>query len=384
MQYICPVNYCTGCGLCVSKCPRKCISMREGFLGHLYPVVDTNRCIDCGLCRKNCPSLIQPLKNLPHIAFAAWAKDEEDYKTSASGGVASVLSQYIIDQGGVVYGCAISPDVDIKHIRIDNKNDLVKLKGSKYVQSRITEVIPSIVTDVSSGRKTLFVGTPCQCAAIKALYNQQPGNLYLVELICHGVPSLSLLREHLHRILPNRNYDNIQFRDGTYVLKVFSQGQQIYDKSIKRYRYREWFLNTFFYGYTFRESCYKCQFAQPKRCSDITIGDFWKVGKRTTNNELPNHPYGCSVILPCTEGGERLICEVSSYLNIFERDVEEAIQGNTQLRSPVQLGTRIRFFRKYYSFLGYRLYYLLNVDNLIREQYKCLKRYSKTLFKSKI
>ena len=46
---------CTGCGACVSICPRKAITMQHDEEGFLYPVVDQALCISCDLCEKRCP-----------------------------------------------------------------------------------------------------------------------------------------------------------------------------------------------------------------------------------------------------------------------------------------------------------------------------------------
>lgn len=379
MTEICDKETCTGCGLCAARCPKKCISMKEGFLGHLYPVIDSENCIDCGLCQKSCPAINPQSKSKPSIAYAAWAKDEEDYVTSTSGGAASVLSQYAISQGGVVYGCAMMPDIEVKHIRVDNLDDLKKLKGSKYVQSNIIEVIPQIKEDVKSGRFTLFIGTPCQVAAVKGLFKEQPKNLLLVDLICHGVPSVQTLRQHVHRVYPNDHYDNILFRDEAYVVVVVVDGKKVYNKSLKDYRFREWYINTFFYGYTYRDSCYQCQYASPERCSDITIGDFWRLGKKTPADYIPEHAHGCSVLLPMTDAGKKAIEAISEKMNIYPREASEAIEGNDQLREPFKQDWKIRFYRKHFGTFGPHLYHILNLHNIILTDLRKLKKTIKNI-----
>lgn len=46
---------CTGCGACVSICPKKAISMQPDEEGFLYPAVDGALCVECDLCEKRCP-----------------------------------------------------------------------------------------------------------------------------------------------------------------------------------------------------------------------------------------------------------------------------------------------------------------------------------------
>lgn len=48
---------CKGCGVCIEKCPVKCISFSEtiGFFGNPVTQVDTEACILCGNCSVFCP-----------------------------------------------------------------------------------------------------------------------------------------------------------------------------------------------------------------------------------------------------------------------------------------------------------------------------------------
>lgn len=372
MKKVCDYKICTGCGLCAAQCPKKCISMDiDDSLGHLYPKISQDVCIDCGLCQKNCPA-IHPLElKKADTAYAAWSKDEDDYKSSTSGGAASVLSQYVLSQKGVVYGCAMLPDIEVKHIRVDRLEDVWKLKGSKYVQSNIVEAIPTLKKDVNEGRLTLFVGTPCQVAAIKKLFKEQPDNLLLVDLICHGVTSLDILKKHVHRVANYPNYDKIVFRDSSSILiEIIVKGNSIYRVPFNKPRYKDWYINTFFDGYTYKNSCYTCRYACPERVSDITIGDFWGLGKKTPADEIPSHPYGCSVILPNTQKGKDTIHQVAPKINLYERTVEEAVNGNDQLRFPSPLGKRKRFFRILFPYIGTSAYRLAVIDKYMKYSLK--------------
>ena len=155
-------------------------------MGHVYPIIDHSRCTDCGLCRKKCPTNTVFTYHKPVKAFATWSKDYETYKMSASGGIATEIARYIILSGGAVYGCASLPDIKIKHIRIDNVDDLPLLQGSKYVQSDIVSIIRPLKEDIKVGKPVCFIGTPCQVAAIRNIYKDKPDNLYLIDLIYGG------------------------------------------------------------------------------------------------------------------------------------------------------------------------------------------------------
>lgn len=383
VESICNPARCTGCGLCAAQCPKQCISMTvQDSLGHLYPSIDSNTCIDCGLCKRNCPVLRPPKREKAIMAYAGWSKDTEDYRTSSSGGAASVLSQTVLSQGGVVYGCAMLPDMEVRHIRVDKPEDIWKLKGSKYVQSSIAPIIPSLKKDVKAGRETLFIGTPCQVAAIRNLYENQPNNLFLIDLICHGVPSVALLREHVVRKVGTVPVETVFFRQGKVIcLGIVVSGKVVYKRAFDSPRYKDWYINTFFDGYTFRDSCYQCQYACPERVSDMTIGDFWGLGKIVPAIEIPPHPDGCSVLLPNTEKGRDLVDRISAQMYLYERTLAEAISGNEQLRHPYPMDLRKKAFRKFYPHIGRLAYYGVIADRYLGAQGNRIRKKLKRILK---
>lgn len=372
---VCGHQQCTGCGLCLSLCPQQCISIGTGELGHVYPQIDADRCTNCGLCQRNCPALHSQHLAAPQACYAVWSKDVDDYRTSSSGGVASVLSRYVIEQGGIVYGCAMLPDIDVRHVRIDNAEDLWRLKGSKYVQSDVCGVYRQLKEDVKAGRNTLFIGTPCQVAAVKAIYKVQPENLLLVDLICHGVPSRELLKRHVKNVTGRESCDNIMFRESDdFMLKIKADGVVVYDEPFSKQLYKDCYINTFIDGYTYRDCCFQCQYAGAARVSDITIGDFWGLGMKYDANGMQEHSHGCSVVLPITEKGIWMLGIIQDRLNIYERPVDEAIEGNAQLQSPVQMDWRKRLFRILYPAVGRYAYDIATIDRCMRFWLGQLKR----------
>lgn len=158
----------------------------------------------------------------PRQAFAAWNKNREQYLSSSSGGAAYVFSSYILNSGGVVYGCA-ADGMQIRHIRVDKLSDLSKLQGSKYVQSGVRGLYAQVKSDLNLNLPVLFIGTPCQVAGLKNYVKHIPEHLYLVDLICHGVPSQQMLREHInHCIGGAKPVNHISFRKGSEFLLTLS------------------------------------------------------------------------------------------------------------------------------------------------------------------
>lgn len=344
---------CTGCAACMNACTKECIQMLpEGKLGHLYPMVDVNQCVECGLCQKSCPILNIPSLNKASFAYAGWAKSEEENRKSSSGGAASVLSRQTLLQGGVVYGCA-NVGMEVKHIRIDADKNIDLLRGSKYVQSTVGMIMKQVKSDLKTGGKVLFIGTPCQCAGLKTYLRKDYENLLLVDLVCHGTPSLKLLQEHVKSLVDEKQIvKHISFRDGvnyefSLVVKN-AEEEEIYKSNLWRNRYHDAYYNTFILGYTYRPSCNNCLFARPERCSDMTIGDFWGLGV-----EEPFVPeakaYGYSLLLPNTMKGIKALESMSSDFYLHRRNLKEAIFGNPQLNEPKKLNLNARLFQWLFS-----------------------------------
>lgn len=346
---------CCGCNACAEICPKHCINMVKDAKGFLYPKVDTASCNNCGLCIKCCPweknnvTFHAPLK-----AFAAWNRNHDEYLASSSGGAAHVLSLHILSLGGVVYGCT-SDDMKIRHIRVTKQEELYKLQGSKYVQSDVCGLYKQVKTDLKASIPVLFIGTPCQVAGLKNYIKNIPEHLFLVDLICHGVPSQQMLHEHISRIAKGRTAERLSFRKGqTFRMEI--RGTSMRYGVAKPWHYacephKDMYYRAFLNGISYRESCYHCKFAQPERVGDITIGDFWGLQER--EKFPPETKEGISVLLPSSIKGLQLIFSIKSALHITERSISEAIKGNTQLRRSSIQGRRSRLFGLLYPMVSF-------------------------------
>lgn len=386
MDSICAFQDCTGCGLCAAVCPHHCIIMAREQMGHLYPAIDAYECINCGACRAACPAL-SPAEasehglgfSAPDKAYAAWADDSGEYLTSASGGAASVLARHFLLSGGIVYGCAVCPGqggqaFDVRHIRVDKVEELALLKGSKYVQSSIIDILPSLKKDVRSGRQVLFIGTPCQAAAVKRFFRQAPDNLLVADLVCHGVPSLAMLQQHIARRLriSPAEVGGVSFRDSSgFRLGIKDgEGRPLYvSRPLEGLRTEDLYYCLFMDGFTYRESCYRCRYARGERVSDLTMGDFWGLDRsvRTPSS-------GVSLVLPVTEKGKAALDILRKGMTLVPRPVREAVRGNEQLRHPKHKSIRIKIFRIFAKNFGPRLYYLLVMDRIILKRIRKILR----------
>ncbi len=342
---ICEKDKCTGCFACYNVCPKGAIEMKEDEFGYIYPEIIESKCINCGLCKKTCPVLNKVDLKEPLKCLAIRTTNNEILSKSSSGGIATIVSKKIIESNGIVYGARFIDNCEINHVRMDSVNQLYNAQGSKYVHSYIKDTFKNIRKDLNNNLTVLFIGTPCQIAGLKKFLIKDYSNLYTIDIICHGVPSQKFLKNEVLRINKNLKIDRVNFRD-----KQFSPFHFSLVKNGKTFYYEDWHRSPYFYtfmkSYTYRDNCYSCRYATSKRCSDMTIGDFWGISKESKFYETRNK--GLSVALPTSDKGMYLLKIIDSEVEYEERPILEAINGNDQLQGPCSKNKLQIKFKKMY------------------------------------
>ena len=162
---------CCGCTACASICAHRAISMRADRMGFLYPTVDTSKCVECGLCETICQfnKNYDKTYNLDNpIAYAVRHKNPDEILKSRSGAAFVAISDFILDQGGVIYGAGYKDHFTVSHQRATSKAERDLFRGSKYVQSDLTDIFYNVKKDLQDGKIVLFTGTPCQTSGLRS------------------------------------------------------------------------------------------------------------------------------------------------------------------------------------------------------------------------
>jgi coenzyme F420-reducing hydrogenase beta subunit len=339
---------CCGCEACVQICPQGCIHFEEDEEGFRYPKVDKEKCIGCNKCEKVCPILKCKEKETEDIeAFVAYILDEDIRIASSSGGIFTVLAQSILEEGGVVFGAALDGENQVNHIAVTKEKELEKLRGSKYVQSRINNTFSEVKDMLGEGKKVLFSGTACQIAGLKQYLGKEYENLLTIDVLCHGVPSPKVWEKYLKEKEKNNNgiAKQINFRNKYHGWKKFSM-EIIFDnaKSYRKEFYYDYFMKLFMSNICFRKSCYACRFKDLSRPSDITLGDCWAI-----ENYMPelNDDKGISIVLIQTSKGEKIFNQISKKIKMRQVEVEKALPPSSDSRKSVKCHSkRNEFFEK--------------------------------------
>lgn len=345
-----PVQNCSSCAACANVCARNAVSMQLDAEGFYHPVIDAEKCVQCGACERICP-WNKPVEN-PNVAnvspktVAAYAKDESARLQSSSGGIFTVLAERALDDGGVVVGVAQVASTRFGHIVVDNKADLAKLRGSKYVQADVGLVYREVRGLLKAGRKVLFSGTPCQVAGLyAALGNAASADLFTVDIVCHGTPSVKVFEKYVREMEKTDDsvLDGVNFRDksegwsGYALLHRFRSG-----KSVSVHHGRSKYMRLFLSRICQNTSCDGCHYRKLPRIADITLGDYWGISKY--HPEM-NDNKGTSVVLLNTEHGKALFEAVADKVAQCDSKVEYAIAGNPCIvRSSTPHPKRAEFF----------------------------------------
>lgn len=337
---------CTGCHGCYNVCPKKCIDMNFDEEGFLYPSVDLDKCVECGLCEKVCPIIhTVEVENEP-IAIGCYNKDEKIRMESSSGGIFTLLSELIIQSGGVVFGAEFDENFNVRHSYVDNMQDLQKFRGSKYVQSTIGNSYYDTKKFLEQGRQVLFSGTPCQIAGLKRYLQKDYDNLICQDIVCHGVPSTYVWEHYKMFIASGRKISDIKFRDKSTGWKTYSLQIDFDDgSSYKDIGNENSYIKGFVRDFYLRSSCYECKYKTLHRESDITLADFWGIEANVP--ELDDNK-GTSLIFVNSDRGREYFEKIKENVIFKVVDIYKSVTFNpSAYRSCTYTRKKKIFYKKY-------------------------------------
>ena len=341
------IKECTGCYACYNVCPQNAITMDEDNYGFQYPTINKEKCINCALCEKICPVLHKEKVNNQPKAYACINKNENIRKQSSSGGIFTLLAEKILDLGGVVFGAQFDEDFNVIHSYVENKEDLYKFRGSKYVQSQIGASFKKVRQFLNEGRCVLFTGTPCQIEGLYSYLSKEYEKLYTQDIICHGIPSPKVWRKYIKSIEDAKKYKltNANLRNKTTGWLTYSFKYQLENKkTYTEYSFENKYMQLFLKSIILRESCYNCHFKSKNRKSDITLADFWGI-----QNVVPKmfDNKGTSLVIVNSQKGNELFNKIKQDIKYIENDFEESIKYNPSMtKSTERPKSREEFFEK--------------------------------------
>lgn len=323
---------CTGCMACVEACSTSSIYVSDDEFGFPYPSIERDTCVECRRCVNVCP-VINPSKGKEvELCEAAYCKEGRIRNDSSSGGIFSLLAENALQNGGVVYGAAYDKDFRVIHQRVADPSSLECLRGAKYAQSSIDSIYESVKKDLDNGLSVVFVGAPCQSAALRLFLGRPREGLLVVDFVCHGVPSP----------LAWKQYVSARVKYECFNGKPIHINMRSKESGWSGYRYSTQFeyengatslipssedpyLKLFTDGLICRRSCYDCSFKDAYHSGDITLGDFWGIWDIDPGMD---DDQGTSLVIVRSEAGIRALRAIGEKAISKKIPLAQALRGN--------------------------------------------------------
>ena len=351
---------CLGCHACEAVCPTQSISFQgEGFFK--MPVIDEQTCIECGRCENVCKKVrsefLSEEISFEQQFFCAYNTDNNERALASSGGVGGALAELAIKKGWLVCGAAFGEDMSLSHILSDDTDILTRIRGSKYLQSNVTGIYEKIVAAAKQGRQTLFIGTPCQCEALRSvLPAKNSADVLMCAIVCHGVNSQKVWKDYVKSLQQKYKSKltgyNFRSKDKGWKIGVLRSRISFENKKETiQPAWRDLFMTWFGKHYIQQESCFHCPYRIPQRYADLTIGDFW--GVENILPDLPSHN-GVSVLVVSSERGKDFALAADK-LTLIKVDArltsEKALRGFVERRDEdlrqKEIKRRLEFEKEY-------------------------------------
>ena len=331
MPNLCEDKLCTGCGACASACPKRCNTMHPEEEGLRRRLDDEAACVNCGLCQSACTILHTVERvQVKTVAYAALNTDEIIRAHSTSGGVFTLLCQFVLERGGAVFGAAYADDFSVVHCCVEKQEDIAKLRTAKYAQSKLGDSFKRAKELLEQGRYVLFSGTPCQIGGLQTFLGKAYERLLTVDLVCHGVPSPAVWARYVQ-------YRSEQDANGEFPCAINLRSKETgwagysirFDyasgKTYSMPNGKDPYLRCFVKDLCLRPSCYACKFKGVSRSSDFTLGDYWGVWSQKP--EL-NDNKGTSIVLLHSEKAKAIWQQIAPHMKAEPVEVERCFAEN--------------------------------------------------------
>lgn len=326
---------CYGCGVCVISSPRKIIDMRLSKDGFYKPeITDHNKCNDCGICLDVCAFNHKDLANSLNIdklkSYGCWSKNDNIRHECTTAGLGYEIAYSIIKNGGKA--CVVKYNVSehrAEHYVASNITDLEASKGSKYIPSY---TLPGFSQICREKGKCLVVGLPCQIDSFRRYVRRykQEDRYIMVDLLCHGVPSLILWRRYLSNVEKSvGEIKEVKFRSKHFGWHRSACMELCGDKKNLIQEARDnLFYKLFFLDICLNKCCHgDCKYKLFSSSADIRIGDFW-------GDKYKHVDSGVNVIMSFTDKGDDVIEGLKDRCEFEPVSIQEACDKQMRSNAP--------------------------------------------------
>lgn len=341
-------SLCTGCGTCISICPKNAIKLlKEQNHGIYVPEVEISKCNNCQLCLKTCPAYEFDYNDFNIELYGKRAENifvgnynkcytgySQEYNVrynSSSGGVVTEILIFALEskliEGVLVTRMKKNNPLEPEPFIAKTKEELIEASTSKYCPVPANIVIKEIL---ENNIKCAVVGLPCHINGIRKAekVNKKLKDLIVLHigLFCgYGInfSGTEILLKWLN--INSEQVHKLSYRGSGWPGAVTINHNNNEMKSITlRSYYGRFFLD---YGFA-PKSCLLCSDLTCE-LSDISFGDAWLP-------EYSNDKIGTSIIIARNENGTKILqnAEFNKIIFLKEVTVEKVIYSQ---KNPIYL-----------------------------------------------
>jgi coenzyme F420 hydrogenase subunit beta len=324
---------CTGCGACQYSCRKGGVTLVNIPSLGIRPKFLNEECANCTECLKICPgyqvngtlqdsggcSRADGYEDIGPVleVWEGHASDPEIRYKGSSGGVLTALAVYCLEHEGMTgvlhTDSTLGESWKNRTVLSSSREEVLSCAGSRYAPAAPCEGLNRI--EVSEGQ-CVFIGKPCDAAAVTMLRRERPGLSNQLGLVltffCAGTPSTKGTLDLLQSIDVNaQEVSSLNYRGegwpGNFRVKLSSESGQ---RSM-----------------TYDESWSKLTSYRPLRCNlcpdglgrlaDISCGDAWHAYDQNGNP-------GRSLVLVRTARGKEILerAMAAGYVTLVAAKVE--------------------------------------------------------------
>jgi coenzyme F420-reducing hydrogenase beta subunit len=343
---------CSGCGVCAGVCPHNAIQIKLVKNGFYRPLIDEKKCNECGLCLDVCPFSIDKKANKwtrdgflkkkkifgkVLNVYAGWHRNEKIRYLSASGGVATALSEFFLKQGYQIGGTLFNDKNQMTESFVTSDRKIMhQFSSSKYLPSEYSYIAKFVQKKVNE--KILIVGLPCQIAALRKVIGYDNINIILIDVLCARITSYILFKNYLQYFSFKK--PNVNFRDKKTGWSNFSISIKENDREYSEL-FRKSLFGKFFNSKLFTQNaCYECNLGSAG-VSDITLGDFWNHKKFGKSKQ------GVSLIIVRNKKGDNILNQIDN-IKLFKATKKDLIRSQPHFAIFSAENQKLKRINKYF------------------------------------
>lgn len=322
-------DLCTGCGTCVSLCPKQAICIYKSNNGLFIPKIDLEKCNNCESCYNSCPGFefdfeqmnLEIFNEIPKDVFigsflSCYTSHSKNYNiryNSSSGGLITQMLVFALEEG-IIDGALVTrmsekdPLVPESFIA-RTPNEIIEASKSKYCPVPANISLKDIL-DSKKDEKFAVVGLPCHIHGIRKAEQNNPKLkekiIFHIGILC-SVNRNFLSQEYLLKKF-DINKEDVKKLDYRGRGWIGDMTIKLKDDNEKYYYYPDWWnklLRSYFIPW-------RCTICTDQTCefSDISFGDIWLP-------EYRDDKVGTSLIISRTEFSEEILGKMKNKNKIF-------------------------------------------------------------------